>query len=247
LPSGPDPERVGWLRGVTYAHRGLHGGGPVENSPGAFSAAVAAGLGIECDVQVSADGEAMVFHDWELDRLTGERGLVRERTAEQLSHLSLRGSDDPIWRLPELLAAIGGRVPLLVEIKSRREVPFEPLCLAVRAAFQNCAGRVAAMSFDPRVVRWFARNAPVTVRGLVVSEDLAGSLQRHLAVRRARPDFLAYDIRDLPSRFAAAQRARGVPVLTWTVRDQALLARAREHADAPIAEGEGLASALLGA
>jgi glycerophosphoryl diester phosphodiesterase len=102
------------------------------------------------------------------------------------------------------------------------------------------------MSFDPRVSRWFARHSPETVRGLVVTEEgvkgLRGDLRRHLALWHAKPDFLAYDIRDLPSRFAASQRARGVPVATWTVRSPELLERARLHADAPIAEGEGIAA-----
>jgi glycerophosphoryl diester phosphodiesterase len=100
------------------------------------------------------------------------------------------------------------------------------------------------MSFDPRVGYWFARHAPHVPRGLVVTEENArtlwGSLKRHLALWQARPDFLAYDVRDLPSRFAAAQRARGLPVATWTVRTPDLLARARTHADAPIAEGAGI-------
>jgi hypothetical protein len=100
------------------------------------------------------------------------------------------------------------------------------------------------MSFDPRVVGWFARNSPQTVRGLVVTEEgakaLAGRLRRHLWLWKARPDFLAYDVRDLPSRFAAAQRRRGLPVLTWTVRSAEHRERADAHADAPIAEGAGV-------
>ncbi len=243
-PSATDPARAGWLRGAIYAHRGWHGDGRIENSPSAFRAAIAAGLGIECDVQVSADGAAMVFHDWELERLTPERGLVRQRPSAELETMRLGGGDDPIWRLEALLGAVGGAVPLLIELKSKRDVPYAPLCRAVKGALAGYRGPVAAMSFDPRMVRWFARNAPATVRGLVVSEREATLLQRHYALRRARPHFLAYDVRDLPSRFATAQRARGLPLLTWTVSDHARLAMARAHADAPIAEAEGLAAAL---
>ena len=229
-----------WLKQHIYAHRGWHGGGRTENSPSAFRAAVEAGLGIECDVQVTADGQAMVFHDWDLDRLTGETGPVRARAAEELSRIPLIGGD-PIWTLPRLLTEIGGRVPLLVELKSRREVPFVPLCRAVAAALAAYNGPVAAMSFDPRIVRWFARHQPATSRGLVISERDSGPLARRWAVFQARPQFLAYDVRDLPSRFAAAQR---VPLLTWTVSDKARLATARTFADAPIAEAEGLEEAL---
>ena len=136
-------------------------------------------------------------------------------------------------------------LPLLIELKSKRERRVTPLCLAVRRALDGYQGHHAVMSFDPRVSRWFAVHSPRTVRGLVVTEedarDLAGRWRRHAALWHARPDFLAYDVRDLPSAFAAAQRKRGLPVLTWTVRSAELRERAALHADAPIAEGEGLA------
>jgi glycerophosphoryl diester phosphodiesterase len=98
------------------------------------------------------------------------------------------------------------------------------------------------MSFNPQVGRWFADHAPRITRGLVVTEEdrrgMRGRIERHLALWRARPDFLAYDIRDLPSRFAAAQRERGLPVLTWTVRGPEAEAIAADHADGPIYEIE---------
>lgn len=243
MPSSPDRS---WLTNATYAHRGWHGDGRIENSPSAFRAAIDAGLGIECDVQQSSDGEPMVFHDWNLDRLTAERGPVRRRTAEELSGIPLIGGD-PIWNLSQLLAEVAGRVPLLVEIKSRREVPYERLCYTVARSLDRYLGDVAVMSFDPRVTRWFARNLPqIALRGLVMT-DTDSLLWRRWALCRARAQFLAYDVRCLPSPLAAAQRGKGMPVLTWTVSDEARLANARMHADAPIAEGEGLAAAMKSA
>lgn len=234
------------MRGVTYAHRGLHGSGVIENSPTAFRRALDAGLGIECDVQQTADGEAVVFHDWTLERLTGETGAVLARTAAELSQVCLQGSGDTIRPLSQLLAEVAGRVPLLIELKSRREVPYAPLCRAVLRALEGYAGPVAVMSFDPRMVRWFAARAPHRVRGLVITEEADRSwhagLRRRLSLWRALPDFLAYDVRDLSSGFAASQRARGLPVLTWTVRTAALRERALVHADGYIAEAEGLAA-----
>jgi glycerophosphoryl diester phosphodiesterase len=248
LAPAPLPDRVSWLAASLYAHRGYHGQGRVENSPSAFAAAIAAGLGIECDVQQSADGQAMVFHDWELDRLTAARGPVRSRAAEALAGLRLAGSDDPIWTLPQLLAEVRGRTPLLIELKSRRQVPYAPLCLAVRSALEGYSGPVAVMSFDPRVVRWFARRAPHVVRGLVMTEESnrywQAGFRRHLWLWRARPEFLAYDVRDLPSAFAARQRGRALPLLTWTVSDRSRLLRGRECADTLIAEAQGLAEAM---
>jgi glycerophosphoryl diester phosphodiesterase len=241
----PDPARIGWLREWTFAHRGVHDGATPENSPSAFAEAIRRGLGIECDIQKSADGRAMVFHDWDLARLTGEQGLVAARTAAELATPGLGGGGDRIPTLDRLLELVAGRVPLLIEIKSKRERPVGAACLAVRRALEGYRGEYAVMSFDPRVARWFARHAPQTARGLVVTEEnhrgLAGRLRRQLALWHARPDFLAYDVRDLPSAFAAAQRRRGLPVATWTVRSPELLERARAHADAPIAEGAGLA------
>ncbi len=244
LAPAPDPARVGWLRGTVFAHRGLHGPGVPENSVAAFDAAAGRGLGIECDIQRSSDGQAMVFHDDTLDRLTAESGRIADRTAAQLGSIRLSGSAGTIPTLRQVLDRIGGRVPLLIEIKSRRERPVAPVCMAVRRVLEGYRGPHAVMSFDPRVARWFARHSPLTVRGLVVTEEndraLPGRLRRHLALWHARPDFLSYDIRNLPGRFPAAQRRRGLPVATWTVRSADLLARARAHADAPTVEGAGV-------
>jgi glycerophosphoryl diester phosphodiesterase len=238
--------RIGWLGERAYAHRGLHGPGVPENSLEAASGAIAAGMGIECDVQLTRDGEAAVFHDWELERLTAESGPVARRTLAQLEGVALTGGGGLIPGLPKFLALVAGRVPLLIEIKAKREVDPVPLCQAVLRGLDGYAGPVAIMSFDPRVPRWFARRAPQVVRGLVVTEEddpgFLGTLRRHLWLWLSKPDFLAYDIRDLPSRFASAQRRRGLPLLTWTVRTPELRERAELYADAPIAEGAGVQS-----
>jgi glycerophosphoryl diester phosphodiesterase len=202
-------------------------------------------MGIECDVQESRDGRAMVFHDWTLDRLTGETGPVAARDAAALEAIALAVGGDRIPTLDRLLEQVAGRVPLLIEVKSKRERDPVSLCRAVKSALEGYAGSAAVMSFDPRVPNWFARHDPAIVRGLVVTEENArgptGCFNRRLSLWHAKPDFLAYDVRDLPSRFAAALRGRGLPLLTWTVRSPELRVRAAAHADAPIAEGAGLA------
>jgi len=246
LAPAPAPDRVSWLGSAEYAHRGLHRDLVPENGLSAFRGAMARGMGIECDVQLTQDGQAVVFHDFDLDRLTAERGPVAARRAEALSAIPLLGSADHIPTLPVMLAEVAGRVPILIEIKTRRGnfAPFARLCQAVAEALHGYAGPHAIMSFDPRVVHWFARHWRETMRGLVMTEEhdrgLSGFIRRHLFLWRARPDFLAYDVRDLPSAFAAAQRRRGLPVLTWTVRSAELRQRAALHADAPIAEGAGV-------
>ncbi len=236
-----------WLREWAFAHRGLHGPGVPENSPTAFAGAIARGLGIECDIQRSSDGQAMVFHDATLDRLTVEQGPVAQRSAAELGQIGLVGGHDTIPTLRQLLDQVAGQVPLLIEIKSPRDDHrrISALCLSVRRVLEGYQGPHAIMSFDPRIVRWFADHSPLTLRGLVVTEEndkaLPGMIRRRLSLWHARPQFLAYDIRDLPSRFAASQRARGLPVTTWTVRSPEHRERAAAHADAPIAEGAGIA------
>jgi glycerophosphoryl diester phosphodiesterase len=239
LAPAPDPARVAAITKLPYAHRGLHGGGRVENSRAAFEAAIAAGHGIELDVQASADGEAFVIHDYELDRLTGSSGAVAARSAVELRAIGLAGTGEMLAGLTDTMRFIAGRVPVLIELKAPgRHVG--RLCLAVHRALEGYRGPVGVMSFNPEVGRWFARHALRLARGLVVTEaekkGARGRIERHLALWRSKPDFLAYDIRDLPSRFAAAQRRRGVPVLTWTVRSEAQRAKAAANADQIIYE-----------
>lgn len=249
LAPAPDPVATDWLKRAVYAHRGVHGPGVAENSTAAFTLAIERGLGVECDVRLSRDGRAIVFHDATLDRLTGQAGRLDQLGVAEITALSLKTGGEPIPTLRDLLAQVGGRLPLLIELKSDRNKPtnapsIRDLCRAVRRELDGYPGPVAVMSFDPRVGAWFARRAPDVVRGLVVTEEggrtWSGTLKRHLSLWEARAQFLAYDVRDLPSAFAGSQRQRGLPLLTWTVNSPPLRERAASCADAPIAEGAGL-------
>ncbi|WP_246021726.1 glycerophosphodiester phosphodiesterase family protein [Alteraurantiacibacter aquimixticola] len=233
-----------WLGSVTYAHRGLHEEGVAENSTAAFAGAIARGLGIECDVRRSKDGQAIVFHDATLERLTNRQGRLDDLPVGEITQIALRDGGGTIPTLRDMLDQVVGQVPLLLEIKSDKGRDIEVLCRAVRRDLEGYHGPVAVMSFDPRVGRWFARKAPAIVRGLVVTEQdkrtWQAAVERHVSLWTSRAQFLAYDIRDLPGAFPARQRRRGLPLLTWTVKSPALRERAAAHADAPIAEGEGL-------
>ena len=244
LAPPPDPARVGWLADWTYTHRGLHGPGAVENSPSAFRAAVAAGLGIECDIQRSRDDWPMIFHDWDFARLIGRPDKTEALTRAQWRELAYLESEDRPLDLTELLATVGGRVPVLIEIKSRRGYDVVRSCRLVVTALAGYDGPHAVMSFDPRASRWLRRHSPQTLRGLVMREDAYGytqkAWQRHLALWIAKPEFIAYHVEALPNPMTTALRANGMPVLTWTVNSADARARAMRYADAPIAEGEGL-------
>lgn len=234
-----------WLLRWEYAHRGLHGEGVPENSLAAAKAAIAAGMGIECDIQRSRDDHPMVFHDWELARLTGEAGETDARTAAALETLHLLGTDQHPVRLARFLEIIAGQVPLLIEIKSRSDYDVQSSCLQVARLLEAYRGDHAVMSFDPRMGEWFARHAPATPRGLVITDTLDHGFKSAWrtpgALERAAPDFLAADVRDIPHAFSRLWRETGRPLLTWTLRSPELRAHALSHADALIAEGAGLA------
>ena len=233
------PRDAAWLTAQPYAHRGLHGPGVPENSRAAFAAAIARGHGIELDVQASRWGIAFVFHDDTLDRLTDEHGPLAEREADELASIRLRGSSEAIPELAEILELVGGRVPVLIEVKAHGPA-WHQLCYGVAASLGSYSGAAAVMSFDPRVGAWFARHYPRIVRGLVVTAQgksrFRGWAERIYAVWRAQPHFVACDVRDLPSRFAARLRARGMPILTWTCRGEDDRAKAALHADQIIYE-----------
>ena len=232
-------KRIARLTAFPLAHRGLHGRGRIENSRAAFLAAIRKGHGIELDVLASSDGHAFVFHDYELDRLTDETGPLAERSSAELERIKLKGSDETIPSLSEILALVASQVPLLIEVKAKdRQV--SPLCLSVIRALEGYRGPVGVMSFNPEVARWLAIHAPRVARGLVVTESdkgrLRGWIERRFALWRARPDFLACDVRDFPSRFARGARRRGMPVFTWTVRNAKDAKIGRTNADQIIFE-----------
>lgn len=234
-----------WLTQWEYAHRGLHGNGVPENSLQGARLAIGAGMGIECDIQRSLDDWPMVFHDWDLKRMTGEDAETGQRSKAELQALHYLGSEERIATLPDLLDVIGGQVPLLVEIKSKAGYDVARSCQIVAEALASYPGLHAVMSFDPRVAGWFRKHSPQTCAGLVVREDERGhtqkAWQRRMAYWIARPDFLAYHIAALPSAWVAKLRKKGLPILTWTVNSPETRERALVHAGALIAEGEGLA------
>ncbi len=239
-----------WLK-RPIAHRGLHDGphGIIENSASAVKAAIAHGYAIELDLQCTADRLPIVFHDRTLDRLTAATGPVLARDARELSTIPLKGSADRILSLPDLLALVAGRVPLLLEIKSLwgEDRQFEANIAQALAPYR---GHVAVMSFDPHSIAAFRALAPALPRGLVGErfEDadhwsqlspLQRFAMRHLLTAAfARPHFVAYDVKALPALAPALARAMfGLPLLTWTVRNAADRARAMRYADAMIFEG----------
>lgn len=240
--------------GPPLAHRGYHdrAAGRPENSRAAFAAAIAAGYGIECDVQLSADGRAMVFHDHDLGRLTPERGPVRQRSAAELGRIPLRGAEgEGIPTLPEVLHLVAGRTALLVEIKDQDGAmgpAVGELEAAVAADLRGYGGPVAVMSFNPHAVAAFAERAPKVARGLTTSAWHAKDWPLIPAPVRERlrgiPDFdrvgagfVSHEAKDLGRPRVAELKARGAAVLCWTIRSPEAEAEARRVAHNVTFEG----------
>lgn len=228
------------------AHRGLWSpDGPPENSLGAFQAACATGYGIELDVQLSADGEAMVFHDDKLARMTGAEGRVRDRTAAELAELRLAGTDEKIPTLLEVLAVVGHRAMVHVELKT----PYGevgPLEQRVHEVIADHNGPLCVIGFNPYSHAWFADRYPGVLRGLDSysyrrAPNLSEAQRRSFAalehVEIARPHFLALGLDMLPSSRGAELREQGMPVVAWTVREPAQWEAVRADCDNLIFEG----------
>jgi glycerophosphoryl diester phosphodiesterase len=231
------------------AHRGLwtRNGAP-ENTLAAFDAAAKAGYGVELDVQLSADGEAVVFHDDRLEhRLTTAKGRVAERTAAELAEVRVAGSRETIPTLKEALECVGARVLVCVELKvlGGDEGPLERRVATVLDAYD---GPAAVISFNPRALAWFAENRPAQLRGLdssayhdALNWCVPAEERRALAelehVTLAKPHFLGLGLDMLPSPSADALRAQGMPVVAWTVRSPEQWARVALHCDNLMFEG----------
>ncbi len=235
------------------AHRALHdvADGRPENSRAAIRAAIARGYGIEIDLQASRDGAAMVFHDYDLGRLTPETGPLRQRDAATLAQIPLRGGDEGIPALPEILGLVAGRVPLLIELKDQHGQMGRTdgtLERATAAALAGYDGPVAVMSFNPNMVIEMAARAPDVPRGIVTCAyspaDWPLLREETRARLRAIPDFAAagasfvsHDVTDLANPRLAELRAQGAAILCWTVRSAEAEAKARQVADTITFEG----------
>jgi glycerophosphoryl diester phosphodiesterase len=239
-----------WLIARPVAHRGLHDarGGVIENTPSAFAAAVTGHYAIECDLQITADGEAMVHHDDTLGRLTEGSGRLDAMTAAALKAIVFRATTDRMITVGDLCDLVAGRVPLMIELKSRYDGDRR---LVVRAAevLSHYSGPAALMSFDPAQIAVLREIAPALPRGLVAErqrprvDDTASARVAPILsyVRNAlgsHPQFLAYGVKHLPGVIPfAARNLMGLPLLTWTVRSDEDRQRAARWADQMIFEG----------
>lgn len=247
-PARPCARRIAPFLGWRYAHRGLHDntGGIPENSLAAFEAAAEAGYAIELDVQKTKDGRLVVFHDDALRRMCAAEGEIAGKTLEELTQYTLLGTKERIPEFAEVLRAVGGRVPLLVELKGeslRSDLPAR-----VHALLQGYEGEYLIESFNPLMLRWYKKHAPHILRGqlscvfegpLSLPEALIKFAVTHLLTNcLARPSFIAYGHRH--TRRWSFRLCRGLfraPTFVWTVNDPADYGKAAREADTVIFEG----------
>jgi len=228
-PSDPDSD---WLTEVAIAHRGLHdvNNGVEENSLPAFEAAIEHGYAIEADLQLSSDGEAMVFHDRVLDRLTNQAGSISDFTAAELNKITYANGRGTIPTLAQVLDLVSGRAGLVVEVKSRWTGDTR-LVRKTAQYLASYAENAAVMSFDPVQVAWLAHEAPYVMRGMVADGATQDDypwlpLSTRLSLREFRhadvtqPDFLALDKYWLPCPVSRSYRKMRTPVICWTIRSE---------------------------
>jgi glycerophosphoryl diester phosphodiesterase len=240
-----------WLTARPVAHRGLHdrNSGIIENMPGAVSAAISGNFAVEVDIQLSADGEAMVHHDDELGRLTDGTGALRSLTAAELKQVAFKDTPERMMTLSDLCDLTAGRVPLVIEVKSRFDGD-RKLVKRMADVLAAYRGPAAGMSFDPDQVIALRELAPKLPRGIVAERHYttegwpeASPAQRaemtHLRhFFRSRPHFVSYGVNDLPAVAPwIARHIFGLPLLTWTVRTSEQRERTARYADQMTFEG----------
>ena len=241
----------GWLTARPIAHRGLHdrARGIIENMPSAIDAAVAGNFAIEVDLQPTADHEAMVHHDYELGRLTEGSGDLLSLTAAELKQVAFKQTQERMMTLGDLCARVAGRVPLVLEVKSRFDGS-RTLVKRMAEVLASYRGPVAAMSFDPDQVMALRELVPNLTRGIVAERHYtegewsrlpAEKTREMTALRhafRTRPHFVSYRVDDLPALAPwIARNIFGCALITWTVRTPAQRARTARYADQMTFEG----------
>lgn len=246
----PDLEAV-FARPI--AHRGYHNtdDGIIENTPSAIQQAVDRNFSIEVDVQETADGEALVFHDYTLDRLTEGTGRVIEQQACDLLGTHMKTGTDRLWLLRDLFDLVDGKVPLVIEIKSllRRDAQ-GAFVRHVADQVADYKGPACIKSFDPDMLSIARTHRPHVLRGIVADGAEPGPeyarfsrvdrfILRHiLHAPRTRPHFISYGVRDLPRAGPGFLRSVfKVPLMCWTVRTREQRETAQRHADQIVFEG----------
>ena len=230
---------LSWLTAQPIAHRGFHDMNKTrwENTIASFAAAIERGYAIECDVHLAADGVPVVFHDDTLLRLTGKDGKVWQRSSAELSALAVGGTGERIPTLAQVLDLVAGRVPIVIEIKGIAGHD-GGLVASVLDCLTDYPGHAALMSFDHWIIRDLGRKAENLPIGLTACGLSEADMEAHFSMLAHGLSFVSYGVTELPNPFVSLVRNRlSLPVITWTVRNQADAERTFRHADQMTFEG----------
>jgi glycerophosphoryl diester phosphodiesterase len=230
--------RFAWITELPVAHRGFHDMNKTvwENTISAFTRAIDAGFAIECDLQYVADGNPVIFHDDDMERLCGIKGDVREKTAGELALFSIGGTQDKIPSLRQLLRLTKGKVPLVLELKGRKGDD-DGFADSVLEALDGYEGHVALMSFDHWLLKDLKDLGTQHPVGLTAWGNTPKDFETHQIAMDYGLDFISYCVDHLPNPFITAQRAKDIPVITWTVRTQEARIHTFAEADQMTFEG----------
>lgn len=229
---------IAFLTRQPIAHRGRHDYNRTtwENTLSAFEKAIAEGFAIECDLQYAADAAPVVFHDDDMQRLCNLKADVRSKSSAELGLISVGGTKDKVPSLKALLRLVNRQVPLVLELKGRKGDD-DGFASAVLETLEGYEGEVALMSFDT----WLLEELKALECPYPVGLTAEGQKEEEFAVHRKAMgyglDFISYNIEHLPNPFITAERARGIPVISWTIRSPEQAARSAENADQITFEG----------
>lgn len=234
-----EADKISYLKEAPIAHRGLFDESHPENSLAAFENAIQSGYPIELDVQFTKDEEIVVFHDENLERITGYNKYVGEVKYEEIKKLNILGTDEKIPRLKDVLDLVDGRVPIIIEIKDSDNVI--ELSESVYNITKNYSGKYAIQSFNPFVLEWYKNNAREVVRGQLsgtFKKDSGGlrwyekfALENLMLNYKSRPNYIAYELDGLPHFRVSSLRRKGILTLSWTVGSQKDLEKANRYSD----------------
>lgn len=227
-----------WIKNIKISHRGLYNNEDIpENSLKAFKKSIENNVAIELDVQLSKDNEVVVFHDYNLERMTGANKDVNELNYIDILDLKLLNTKEYIPTLKEVLELVDGKVPVLIEVKNEDKVGV--LESEVYNIIKTYKGDMAVQAFNPFVLSWFKKNAPEIARG-----QLSGSfedsdlvwykkflLKNLLLNFESKPAFISYEIDCLPKSIVKVQRNRNVPILGWTIKSESDIEKANINCD----------------
>lgn len=225
------------------AHRGLWNKQYPENSMGAFTNAAKNGYPIELDVQLTKDNEVIVFHDDNMERMTGVKGCAVFKPYSQVKELKLNHTDYIVPHFKDVLDEINGKVPLLIEIKNTRKNTI--LCDNLIKLLLKYKGEFAVQSFNPYILKYFVDKYPVIKRGILstfdygkeISKIKAFILKRMMFNYSIKPNFISYDYRYLPNKYIDKCKEQEMAILAWTLKSQKEYDKIKDYVDNIIFEG----------